>query len=557
MTEASTSRLANMERAELETVMADLARKPRLATLLRYLAEKVFHGKSNEINEYNIATEVFGRSKTQFDTTKDAIARVEAHRLRKWLKEYYRAEGKEHSIEISLPTGSYIPTFTQQRSSTPLVSAPVPLIAKPQVVEAQSILADYSAYTVDSTEDNGDYGNSDQESDGIELPANKNGGTNVIASDSTALQARSPERWNSVKRRLLFSALTVLVVLGLAGLWLTQHSIFLASHQIVLHPETRQTPTPANAAVIPLRMLAGYSGPPIVDSTGVRWEPDRFVHQGGTVQRTEGSIERTSDPMLFNHWRNGYFFYDIPLAPGIYELHLYFTTTERDLSAFRVVANGNTILDGFDIAGDAGGPNLADERIFRDISPDKDGHLHLEFQEQQGRPFLNAIALLPGILHKQAPIHIVTQPTSVTDHNGVIWHPDTYFLNGHAAEHRLHVEGTLDPDLYAWERFGNFSYAIPVDTRDRYTLVLYFAELYYGTPGSGGGGLGNRVFRVFCNGSTLLDNFDLYKEAGSLRAITKTFYHLRPSPQGKLNITFEPIVNNATVSAIEVIDESE
>jgi hypothetical protein len=65
------------------------------------------------------------------------------------------------------------------------------------------------------------------------------------------------------------------------------------------------------------------------------------------------------------------------------------------------------------------------------------------------------------------------------------------------------------------------------------------------------------VFRVLCNGNTLLDNFDIYKEAGSLHVLTKTFYHLKPSAQGKLNITFEPIQNHATVSGIEVLDESQ
>lgn len=556
MTEVSTSRLADTQRAELELVLAALARKPRLANLLRYLAEKSFQGKSNEINEYSIATEVFGRSKTQFDTTKDAIARVEAHRLRKWLKEYYRTEGQEHSIVISLPTGSYVPVFTQQRTLAPLVYAPAPLIATPQEVEPPSTLADDARAAVDSMEGNG-ADNSDRESDEIELPANENGGAEEIVSDRAEFQARSPERGNSVKRHPLFSALAVLVVVGLAGLWLIQHSRSSSSRQIAQFPEAKQTLSPANAAVVPLRILAGYSGPPIIDSTGVRWERDRYFHLGGTLQRTEGSVGRTSDPMLFNHWRNGYFSYDIPLNPGIYELHLYFATDRTEISTFRVVANGNPILKDFDINEDAGGPNLADERIFRDISPYKDGFLHLDFEAEIGMPTLNAIALLPGIPHKQAPIRIVTQPTSVTDHNGIIWHPDTYFVNGNAGEQRFHVEGTPDPDLYAGERFGNFSYVIPVDTRDRYTLVLHFAELYFGTDGSGGGASGDRVFRVFCNGSTLLDNFDLYKEAGSLHAVTKTFYHLRPSPQGKLNLTFEPIVNNATVSAIEVIDESE
>jgi hypothetical protein len=38
--------------------------------------------------------------------------------------------------------------------------------------------------------------------------------------------------------------------------------------------------------------------------------------------------------------------------------------------------------------------------------------------------------------------------------------------------------------------------------------------------------------------------------------LARTFYHLKPTVQGKLNITFEPTVNNATVSGVEVLDES-
>jgi len=60
-----------------------------------------------------------------------------------------------------------------------------------------------------------------------------------------------------------------------------------------------------------------------------------------------------------------------------------------------------------------------------------------------------------------------------------------------------------------------------------------------------------------CNGETLLDNFDIYKEAGSLYVLTKKSYHLKPSAQGKLNLTFEPISNNATVCGIEVLDQSQ
>jgi hypothetical protein len=149
------------------------------------------------------------------------------------------------------------------------------------------------------------------------------------------------------------------------------------------------------------------------------------------------------------------------------------------------------------------------------------------------------------------------QPAVVTDHNGNLWHPDTYFDNGTLSDQPRPVSGTPDPNLYALERYGHFTYSIPVDTRGRYTLVLHFAELYWIPDASAAVGVGSRVFRVYCNGSTLLDNFDIFKEAGSLHALTRTFYHLRPSPEGKLDLTFDPILNYATISAIEVIDESE
>jgi hypothetical protein len=106
------------------------------------------------------------------------------------------------------------------------------------------------------------------------------------------------------------------------------------------------------------------------------------------------------------------------------------------------------------------------------------------------------------------------------------------------------------------ERYGHFSYAIPVDPRSRYTVALHFVEFYFGPKAPGGGGVGSRVFNVMCNGVLLLGDFDIFKEAGTLHVLTKTFRHLKPSAQGKLNLTFEPISNYASISAIEVVDET-
>ena len=197
------------------------------------------------------------------------------------------------------------------------------------------------------------------------------------------------------------------------------------------------------------------------------------------------------------------------------------------------------------------GGNIADERVFRGVSPEADGFLHIGFAGAMGPPLLNALEILPSSAHGQIPIRLIMQTTPQTDSKGQVWQPDNYFMNGQLSNPRP-LADSPDPDLFGGERFGHFSYAIPVDVRDTYTVVLHFAEFYFTAAASGVNG---RLFKVMCNGQTLLDNFDIFKEAGSLHEVARTFRHLKPSAQGKLNLTFEPIVNNATVSGIEVLDE--
>jgi hypothetical protein len=213
------------------------------------------------------------------------------------------------------------------------------------------------------------------------------------------------------------------------------------------------------------------------------------------------------------------------------------------------------LLRDFDIMADAG-PNTADVRVFKDISPASDGFLHLNFEKSLGSPLVNAIEITPGIPHRLRPIRLVTQDTTITDRTGITWGPDNYFLNGRSIARSTTVVGSEDPLIYEYERYGNFSYAIPV-SEGRYRVTLHFAESYWGPNAPGGGGPGVRVFDVSCNGSSLLSNFDMLKEAASRTQIVKTFKNLQPNAQGKLLLSFVPVKNYANVSAIEVVDESD
>lgn len=503
-----------VEHQELEIVIEALGRSSRPATLLRYLVDRRLGGESDQLTEYNIATEVFGRSKTMFDPGQDAIVRVEIHRLRKKLKEFYDGPGINRRIRIGIAHGSYSPVF----SHVPLPSESPEITGSPQ--------------------------------------------------ESIERSAKLPIDEPLVPKRKRPSRLWFYIA-GAAILLFVVLFAFYRGHRRSAHGRIVATPTPSAGvsipkgvthplATLPLHLLAGYTGKPEIDSTGVIWGPDKYVRGGGPWRRPDGAIARTNNPLIFGQWRNGDFQYDIPLKSGDYELHLFFVTpghSDNDPSTFSLRINGALVLNGFDINEDAMGDNIADERIFRDVSPASDGYLHLTFASEGGAPQLNALELLPGIPGKQIPIRIVTQRSSFTDSHGEFWQADDYYMNGSLSDHASQTVGSSDPNLFDMERFGHFSYAIPVDTRDRYTVILHFVEFYFGPQRPGGGGVGSRLFKVICNGETLLDNFDIYKEAGSLHVLTKTFRHVKPSAQGKINLTFEPIINNATVSGIEVIDE--
>ena len=267
---------------------------------------------------------------------------------------------------------------------------------------------------------------------------------------------------------------------------------------------------------------------------------------------------------MYQGGRYGVYAYNIPLKPGNYELKLHFlervygpgleTGGGENSRVMDVTANGQMLLKDFDIVSDAGGPEIADVRVFKDIQPGSDGYLRLGFHAQRERPLINAIEVEPAPPHKINPVRIVTQSNSVIDSQGHVWLADTYYMGGQASNHWKGVTGMPDPDLFNNERYGHFSYAIPV-APGSYTVNLYFAETYWGPNNAGGGGPGARVFDVYCNGLALLYDLDIFKEAGADQALVKRFHGLKPNAQGKLQLEFMPVRNYASLFALEVLDE--
>jgi TolB-like protein len=84
-------------------------RSGRLSAFLRFSVEAVLGGRGR-LQEYEIGIVVLDRTR-DFDPRIDPSVRVQAHRLRSKLRQYYKTEGRYDPLEITLPLGTYSPVF--------------------------------------------------------------------------------------------------------------------------------------------------------------------------------------------------------------------------------------------------------------------------------------------------------------------------------------------------------------------------------------------------------------------------------------------------------------
>ncbi|MFB3905953.1 MAG: tetratricopeptide repeat protein [Acidobacteriota bacterium] len=100
-------------REQLARIVASsgFAAAERLTRFLTFAVEETINGRGGNIKEYLLGLEVFDRTES-FDPRTDPVVRVEAHRLRAKLKEYYENGGRDDPVYIEFPKGSYLPAFS-------------------------------------------------------------------------------------------------------------------------------------------------------------------------------------------------------------------------------------------------------------------------------------------------------------------------------------------------------------------------------------------------------------------------------------------------------------
>jgi hypothetical protein len=167
------------------------------------------------------------------------------------------------------------------------------------------------------------------------------------------------------------------------------------------------------------------------------------------------------------------------------------------------------------------------------------------------RKLLCVLALVIGACMpaaaQQQPIRINCGGPGYVDSKGQTWHADTDFNTGSAYSSAVAISGTTDPKLFTSERYNAGSspmiYSIPV-ANGTYQVNLLFAEIYFGSSGA-------RVFNVKLQGNPVFQNLDIFASVGADKALVKSA--TVAVLNGVLTIEFDNIVQNAKISAIEIL----
>ena len=491
------------ERRELDWLLTSgvLGRSGNLARVLKYICEERFAGRAHHIKECTIATEALGR-RPDFDPNSDTIVRVTVHSLRKRLLEVYQNEGAGRPMRLVVPPGHYDPVF---------VLAPLPQSPRPPAPEQETAPADYN-------------------------------GELALAAPPQIIPVRP---YASAWRIQLWSM--GIIALAVSAVWGLNH------HQASrLRPADSLSFTPSPQATI--RALMGAGRQPYVDHSGITWVTGNYCQGGANVIVPPQTIAGTEDAPLYFGGVRGIAHCVFPVTQKLYELHFHFAETSDLPPATRVASlsiNAGPAF-GIDVVDSAGGDGIATSTVVTGVAPENDGSIHIDFTSEVS--LLNAMEILPARAANLLPVRIVVSPRPYVDSANQFWASDRYFSGGrHGLPPESAKQGNLG--LYESDRIGRFRYSIPAVPMDHYTVRLYFREPWFGKENGGSGGPGSRVFDVACNGELLMKNFDILATAGSA-PVVKTFNNIQASADGRVELSFLPVVNYAVVNAIEVLPEN-
>jgi adenylate cyclase len=120
---------------QLERILASKVFRgsARLQRFLRLAVDRTLSGDTDQLKEYAVGRDVFDRG-ANYDPRLDSIVRVEARRLRRKLREYYR-DNPADPVVIHFPRGSYAAEFSHAtQEPEPILTETIPATPDPRTV---------------------------------------------------------------------------------------------------------------------------------------------------------------------------------------------------------------------------------------------------------------------------------------------------------------------------------------------------------------------------------------------------------------------------------------
>lgn len=131
-----------------------------------------------------------------------------------------------------------------------------------------------------------------------------------------------------------------------------------------------------------------------------------------------------------------------------------------------------------------------------------------------------------------------------TTDDGILYSTDTDFTGGNTYSNGDPISGTADDTLYQSERWGSFTYNVPV-ARGTYDVLLQFAEIYQTSNGT-------RIFDVSAEGEVVVNDLDIHANAGHDSAYDVLVSGIAVS-DGSLTMTTSTEVENPKLSAFRIV----
>jgi hypothetical protein len=204
----------------------------------------------------------------------------------------------------------------------------------------------------------------------------------------------------------------------------------------------------------------------------------------------------------------------------------------------------------FDGSGNASVPVTLFIEPSPDAGPDANLNHFIAVEENANGDF--GLTSKSFVVEYEPPVCVNAGGAAYTATDGRFFTGDTFFTGGSTYSVSDPISNTVDDTLFQTERYGDpFTYTIPI-TDGTYIVDLMFAELYHGvdTPSAD---IGDRVFSVDLEGSTVLSEYDIIAETGTpLTAITETFTTTVSGGAANISFAASPagLDENAKVSAI-------